>query len=214
MQRFTLEGQDVVLLGTVQGLVAEAARVRGAFEETRPAAVAVGVSPEALAAVSRYQPDGGNPFDDLPDAEYAYSQRLASFGEVALPPPDLVEAVRLAGARGVPAYGVDLTEEQYEETFTREIGPLALLRYGRIQRRLAKRPPEAEDARAFSLAWDAELRRLEPLARVERRREDRMAEGARAVARQAGGAVLLIVDAPREAGVAERLAAAARPPDG
>ena len=33
-------------------------------------------------------------------------------------------------------------------------------RHGRVQRRLAKRPPRAEDARAFSLAWDAAIRKV------------------------------------------------------
>lgn len=207
LRRFAVEGGEVALLGSVQGLVAEAERVRAAFAEISPSAVALGLSTEAVGAMFRYQPapDGADPFEDLPDAEYAYSQRLARFGEVALPPPDLMEAVRLARERGISTFGVDFTEEQYEEVFTQQVGALALLRYGRVMRRLAREPPEAAGARSFSIAWDAQVRRIAGFARVEAAREERIAEGARAVAKQAGGVVLLVVDAPREEGVAERL---------
>ncbi|MEA3199453.1 MAG: hypothetical protein QOE90_881 [Thermoplasmata archaeon] len=197
---------DVVLVGTVQGLVAEAARVREAFEAARPRAVALGVSPEAAGALLRYQPvEGADPFDDLPDAELAFAARLQEYGDVALPPPDLLEAVRLAREAGVPVYGADLPEERYEEVFAAEVSAWGLLRYGRVQRKLAKRPPAAPDARAFALAWDARLRRIKGLDRVERAREAHVAATARSLARQAGGPLLLVVDAAREPGVRAHL---------
>lgn len=206
MRRFPCDGGEVVLLGTVHGLVAEAQRVRDAFAQVRPRAVALGVSPEAVAALLRYQKsDEHDPFEDLPDSEVAYSLRLAAFGDVDLPSPDLVAALDLAKAADVPAHGVDLTEEAYVETFTKEVGAWALLRYGRVQRGLAKRPPQAADPRAFSLAWDAKLRRIKGIARVEDAREERIAKGACSLAAAAGGPVLLVVDAAREDGVARRL---------
>lgn len=213
MASFRVEGGTVHLLGTVHGLVAEAARVREAFSQVQPAAVALGVSPEAASALMRYQKSAEHdPFEDLPDAEVAYSLRLAAFGEVDLPSPDLVEAIALARAAGVPAHGVDLTEEAYVETYTSEVGAWSLLRYGRIQRALARRPPKAADPRAFSLAWDAAIRRIKGIARVEAAREERIASGACSLAAGVGGPVLLVVDAPREEGVARALRP--RVPDG
>ena len=76
------------------------------------------------------------------------------------------------------------------------------------QRRGAvKRPPPASDARAFSLAWDARLRHVKALGRVETAREAAIAAGALAVAAKEGAPVLLVVDAAREAGVLDRLKA-------
>jgi hypothetical protein len=197
-----VEGGDVVVLSTVQGLVSEAARVEAAFREVEPSVVALGISPESAGALLRYQPrPDEDPFEDLPDAEVAYSVALAKFGPVDLPPPDLVAAARLARERGIPVYGVDLTEEAYVTAFSKEVSGWSLLRWGRRQRRLARRPPAASDARAFSLAWDAQVRRVAGIARVEEQREAAIAAGARALAKQAGGRVLLVVDAPREAGV-------------
>jgi hypothetical protein len=207
VQRFPCDGGgEVVLLGTVHGLVAEAERVREAFAKVQPRAVALGASPEAVGALLRYQKsDEHDPFDDLPDAEIAYSLRLAAFGEVDLPSPDFAEAIALARAADAPVHGVDLTEEAYVETYTKEVGAWALLRYGRVQRGLAKRPPKAADPRAFSLAWDAKVRRVKGIARVEAAREAQIAKGACLLAATVGGPVLLVVDVPREGGVAERL---------
>lgn len=199
---------SVHVLATVQGLVEEAARVREAVERVAPAVVALGVSPEAAAAVLRYAPEPDeDPFEDLPDHDYVYSVVLQRYGAVALPPPDLVEAASLATARGATLVGVDLPEEAYEDLFTKTVSAWGFLRYGRIQRRLAKRPPKAPDARAFALAWDAKIRKVKGIAKVEAAREERMAEQARALA-SGGQAVLLVVDVARAPGV---LAALRRP---
>lgn len=192
----------VVVLSTVQGLVSERDRVRDVVARERPRAIALGVSPESAAALLRYerQPDE-DPFDELPDHDYVYSVKLREFGPVDLPPPDLVEAVRQAQARGIGVFGVDLPDEQYEEAFTTEVSAWGFLRYGRIQKRLARRPPRAADARAFSLAWDRAIRKVKGIARVEAKREAHMAAQARALAEREAGTILLVVDAPRAEGV-------------
>ncbi len=209
MRRVAVDGGEVILVATVQGLVAEAERVREAFEATQPRAVALGVSPEAAAALLRHEPvEGVDPFDDLPDAELAYSVRLQEYGPVALPPPDLMEAVRLARAADVPVRGADLPEARYEDVFASEVSAWGLLRYGRVQRKLVKRPPKAADARAFALAWDAAVRRVKGIDRVERAREAHIASAARLIAREVGSPALLVLDAAREAGVLQALGVA------
>lgn len=202
MRRVHVEGGEVAVLATVQGLVSEAARVREAFADVRPRAVALGISPESAAALLRWEPvEGHDPFDDLPDAELAYSLRLQAFGEVDLPPPDLVAAARLAREAGLPVHGADMPEERYEELYAAEVSAWSLLRYGRAQRKLARKPPKADAARAFALAWDARLRKIKGLDRVERAREAHIAQASAALARQAGGPLLLVLDVAREAGV-------------
>lgn len=210
MDRFQAEGGEVVVLATVQGLVAERDAVRRAFTLHAPAAIALGVSPEAAASLLRFErtPEMGDPFEDLPDHDYVYSLKLREYGEVDLPPPDLLEAARVGKAAGIPVYGVDLPEEAYEEAFAKEVNVWGFLRYGRIQRRLARKPPRADDVRAFSLAWDAAIRRVKGIGRLEAMREARIAAGARALATQVGGRVLLVVDLPRAEGVRRALAQA------
>lgn len=208
MEKFRVEGGEVVLLSTVQGLVAERETVRRAFALVSPAAVALGVSPEAAASLLRFErtPDMDDPFEDLPDHDYVYSLKLREYGDVDLPPPDLLEAARIAKAAGVPVHGVDMPDEQYEDHFTKEVNVWGFLRYGRIQRRLARRPPKANDPVAFSLAWDAAIRKVKGIARLEAMREARIAQGARALARQEKGPVLLLVEVARAPGVRNALA--------
>ena len=206
MERVRIGEGHVLVLSTVQGLVSERARVLEAIDEFHPDVLAIGLSPESVAALLRYEPDPEvDPFDDLPDHDLVYSTKLSEFGDVVLPAPDLVAAIRWARDAGVPFFGVDLPEEQYEELFTREVSTLGFLRYGRIQRRLAKRPPKARDARSFHLAWDATIRKVKGIARVEAARESAIAEQAAGLARDKAAAVLLLVEAAREAGVCERL---------
>jgi hypothetical protein len=208
VERVRLPVGEVVVVASVHGLVAEADAVRDAFDDARPAAVALAVAPEAAAALARYQPDPEHdPFEELPDHEVAYATALAAYGDVDLPPPDLREAARLAAERAVPLYGVDLGEEAYEDAFTEEVGGWGFLRYGSVQRGLARKPPKAADAHAFSLAWDAAVRRVSGIARVEARREAHIGATTRALAERVNGPVLLVVDAPRASGVLAALRA-------
>lgn len=206
MRRFRVGSGEVVVLGTIQGLVAEKERALEALAKEEPAIVALGVSPESVASLLRYEPDPEiDLIEELPDHDFIYSVKLSEFGDVALPAPDLLAAIHWAQDRAVPVYGIDLPEERYEELFTKEVSAFGFLRYGRIQRRLAKKPPRAADALSFTLAWDEAIRKVKGIRRVESAREDAMAAHAATLARERGK-VLLIVDAAREAGVAERLA--------
>lgn len=206
MRRFTAGEGEVILLATVQGLVAEQERAIAALRKERPHVVAIAQSPESVAGLMRYEPDPeADLFEDLPDHDLVYSLKLREFGDVSLPAPDLLAAIRWAQEHGAAVFGVDLPEESYEDLFTKQVSTWGFLRYGRIQRRLAKRPPRAADARSFTLAWDAAIRKVKGIARVEAERERAIARNALALAREKGAKVLLIVEAAREAGVAERL---------
>lgn len=205
VERFRFGDGEVVLVSTVQGLVAERERVVALLDEEKPAAVALGLSPEAVSTLLRYEKDPEvDPFEELPDHDLVYSLKLREFGDVDLPPPDAVAAIEWAQAHGVSAYGVDMPEEAYEDLFTKQVSAFGFLRYGRIQRSLAKRPPSAPDARSFSLLWDAKIRKVKGIARVEAAREEFMADAAAELARRLAAKVVLIADAPREAGISRR----------
>ena len=210
--RFRIGQGEVVVVATVQGLVAERDRVLALLEAERPDVVALGLSAEAVSTLLRYEPQPDvDLFEDLPDHDYVYSIKLREHGDVELPPPDQLAAARWAQERGVTLYGVDLAEEAYETLFTKSVSTFGFLRYGRIQRRLARKPPHAPDARAFALAWDKKIRKVKGIRIVEAARERHMAEQAARLARDTPGKVVLVLDVAREAGVLQALASAGSP---
>jgi hypothetical protein len=207
VQRFRFGDGEVLLLSTVQGLVSERDRVLAALHTERPDVLALGQSAESVADLLRFEPSAEvDPYEDLMDHDLVYAAQLEAFGEVQLPPPDLLAAVRWARDKGVTCFGVDLAEEAYAMLFTKSVSTWGFLRYGRIQRRLSRRPPRAPDARALSLAWDARFRKVKGIRIVEAAREAHMAQHAAHLARETPAKVLLLVDAPREAGTAQLLA--------
>jgi hypothetical protein len=194
-------GRELHVVGTVRGLVAEGARVAAAFDAIAPETVALGVGPEDLEGLQRFL--DGEPYEhEFSESDEVYAHFLGQFGPVALPPRDLIEAARLAKARSVPVVAIDLPEVAYVDAFTRAVSGWDLLRYNRRVRRLAKRPPVADTALEFHLAWDHAVGRLRGFAALERTREAHMARQLRE-ASGLNGRVLVLLEAARIAGVVE-----------
>ncbi len=193
------------VLGTVQGLVADAARVAEAFDAIAPDVVALAISPADVDGLLAYlaEPEDA-PFDEdsLLESEAVYSAVLSRYGPVDLPPPDLLEAVGRARAAGVPIVGVDLDEDEYADVWSSNVGIISLFKVSRATKRLYKRPPEAPDAHGFAVAWDAAMREVPALDRVEQARETRIAKGLRGLAPKR---VLAVIDLARVAGVLAHL---------
>jgi pheromone shutdown protein TraB len=201
--RIEVPGCQFVVLGTVRGLVSEAARVEAAFERVQPDIVALGVGPEDLAGLEQHA-KGAEYEHDYSESDEVYAHFLAQFGPVELPPRDLALAVELAARRGVPLVAIDLPEVAYVEAFTREVSGWQLLMYNRRVRKLAKRPPAAEDAMDFHLAWDRAIGRLKGFATLEREREEHMARNLAEDARFRGK-VLVLVEGARVEGLVHKL---------
>lgn len=197
----------VHVLGAVHGLMSETETVEAAFRAAAPDAVALGISPGELEGLDLHA-KGGPAEDDDPevtiDPSESYAIGLSRYGDIGLPPPDLVAAVALARERSLDPVAVDLDGEQYDEVFAASVGPFALFRYGRRVQKMARKPPPAEDAVAFALAWDARIRKLGGFDKVEKARERQIAARVEDLATR-HRSVLVVVDVARAAGVVERL---------
>lgn len=198
-------GREYHVLGTVRGLVSEAARVREAFDRVRPHGVALGVGPEDLEGLRRLE--GGEAYEhEFSEADEVYAAYLGQFGEVQLPPRDLAEALRLAAERALPVVAIDFPEVAYVDAFTKAISGWQLLRYQRRIRKLARKPPAADDAMEFHLTWDREVGRLGGFGRLEAQREAHMAAEL-AKADLPAGRILVLLEGARAEGVLRHLEA-------
>ena len=110
----------------------------------------------------------------ISDSDMAYSQKLAAFGEVELPPPAFVEAVRKADGNKVKVLYIDLTEDEYTEVFIDQVTYWQLVSQSRKIKSMRKRL-KSNTPNEMAEEWDARLRSIKGLDAVEKEREKKMA---------------------------------------
>jgi hypothetical protein len=198
-------GTPVHLLGTIPGLAAEADLVRNVFARAAPRVVALGVGPEDVRTLrSLGAREAVEDEFDTSAYEDQLLTRLRQFGEVRLPPPDLVEAVRAADERSVPIEALDLDDAAYSDLYTKEVGLFQLWRNNRRIRGAGSLAFPTESPEAFIVAWDREFTKAKGYRRIEEAREETMARRLAEVARL-NGATLAVVPLARLEGIRKRL---------
>ena len=148
----------VLLLGPVRGLAQEADRVVESLESFFPGAVGLGLSPEEMRGLVDYFVDSAaDPVVPLTGPEMSEVRGLVRFGEVRVPNPSFVGALRWARARGVTVAPLDPSDERSASLFTEHIGYVELVRRTVAERRVARNPPTPSTADEFALSWDREV---------------------------------------------------------
>lgn len=202
--RVHLHGNDLLILGTVAGFVADAERVRQAYDAFRPTTLALGIPPEDLTALDHLAAAGDRAaFDGLDEGQTCLLDLLAQFGPTRIPSPDLEAAHACARADGIPLRAVDLDDAQHASLFTRHVKFWHVVQSNRIKSRLLKHGVSGHDAYEVAIRWDDAWNKPAGLRRLEAAREAHMAQELAAAAR--AGSVLAIVPAERLAGIVQVL---------
>jgi hypothetical protein len=193
-----LSGRPTVLLvGSVRGLADEVAPVQAQLDAFDPSAVAVSLSPEEAETLAQYfVGTATEPVVPLSASEASHAVGLARIAEVQLPAPALLGAVDWATRGGRPVVGVDPPEDTYAEMFAAHIGYFELVRRTLRERRLVKRPPDAETADEYALAWDRTMQPGAGSERLAQARDDYAADQVRGLGRS-HAKVALVVDRER-----------------
>lgn len=199
LRRVQTDQGTILLLGICEGLVSEREAVAEALREHAPAKVALGLEPEMLDEIGRWEPSGA-----LDREDKVYKDGLSEWGTVELPPPTYRVALTEAETLGASTYGIDLDETTYMAHFTEEVSVWDLFAKTWRLRRLGKKPPKADTPEAFCIAFDQRLNRGS-FQSLEDLREVAMADRARDLAD--GGTVAVILPIPRLDGVARHLQA-------
>jgi hypothetical protein len=142
------------------------------------------------------------------DTDMTYSRKLAAFGDVELPPPSFMEAVRLADRRKVSVEPIDLDDNEYTIVFCDHVSYWMLVRHSRKVRGMRRRL-RAQGPQELATEWDRRLRTIKGFDVLERERERKMAAGLVGQLER-HKKVLAVIDLPRVDGVLEELTARTR----
>ncbi len=108
----------------------------------------------------------------ISDTDMAYSRKLASFGDVEMPPPSFMEAVRWSDRGEVPLRSIDLTDDEYTQVFVDHVSYWQLVRHsGRVK---SMRRYKARSPADLASEWDRRMRALKGFDVIERERERKM----------------------------------------
>jgi pheromone shutdown protein TraB len=171
MREIDLNGSRVFVLPVIKGLVSEGKKVRDAISEIRPQAVGISISKEELEGLRSYQGEE----IELSDLEEAYQAGLEEFGEVQLPPPCYIEALKTCDELGVPIIPIDMNEELFSDRYCELVGGLELVKESFFSHRIARKRFNLDSAEAFVLDYDRKVNGGRGLSALNAEREAHMA---------------------------------------
>lgn len=192
---------SLLLVGAVRGLLSEAVELPPAFDAFAPEAVGLAVSHEELRSLVEYFGDvDAEPVVPLSSTEVNEIRGLVRFGEVAVPNPSVVAAMRWGRVRGVPVVPLDPSDESSAALFAENIGYFELVRRTVAENRLGRSPPEPATPDAFALAWDGKVGRGRGSRRLAAARDAHVAAETRRLL-DGRARVAVLVDRERYDGV-------------
>ncbi|MBP7086508.1 MAG: hypothetical protein KBA58_00425 [Methanomassiliicoccales archaeon] len=171
MQEIELNGSKVFVLPVIKGLVSDGEKVRTAIVDARPDAVGMSISREELEGLRTYQGEE----IELSDLEEAYKAGLSEFGEVQLPPPCYLEALKACDELGIPIIPLDMNEELFSDRYCELIGSLELMKESFFSHRIARKRFDLESAGTFVLDYDRKVNGGRGISALNAEREEHMA---------------------------------------
>ena len=201
-------GAELLLVAPVRGLSSEVAALTQSLDAFAPAAVGLGVSSEELRGlVDYFVVADGEPVVPLTTNEFNEVRGLVRFGEVRVPNPSFVAALRWGHVRSVPVAALDPSEEGAAELFAEHIGYFELVRRTVRERRAGRDPPAPSTADAYALECERRIARGRGSRALARARDAHLAQETAALA--AGRArIAIVVDRERFDGVRDRFGGA------
>lgn len=187
----------------INGLTSEISKVRKFYNKIKPDIVALQASKEEIDGLKRVI-EGEEYEYFLSNYEEIYARKLASFGEVKVPPPCYETALKLCMENNVPAAPIDMDEIYYADVFCENITGWDLIRHSLRVKRLRKKKFKAKTAEDFVLEWDKEINKLKGFKNLESKREEYMANELIRLAKEYNR-ILCILERQRAEGVSGRI---------
>ncbi|MBC7081402.1 MAG: hypothetical protein H5T44_04075 [Thermoplasmatales archaeon] len=166
-----INGKKIYLLPVIRGLAGEGEKVKKSFYEINPDCIAIVTADEDLKLIGEKIEEASMPI------EYQYYLlHLSRYGEIAIPPQDIIVADEISKKEKIPLFAVDMNDDEYMEKFVEYISLFSLIRYSRKVKRLAKKKFNAKNAEEFVVMWEKEITSIKSFKKLEEERENKIAE--------------------------------------
>ena len=187
----------------INGLTSEINKVKKSYNKIKPDIVALQASKEEIEGLKSVI-EGEEYEYFLSNYEEIYARKLASFGEVKVPPPGYETAMKLCMENNVPAAPIDMDDMYYADVFCENITGWDLIRHSLRVKRLRKKKFRAKNAEDFVLEWDREITKLKGFKNLESKREEYMANELLRLSKE-HDRILCILEMQRAEGVKNRI---------
>jgi hypothetical protein len=197
MPSVRINGAEVMVIGTLKGLVKEEDKVAKAFADYRPDAIAISTSKEELAALRTKETHSDY---ELSALEEVYKVYMEHFGAVRLPTPAYLMAIELADEAHLPLIPIDLNDDEFTDFYCTRIRGWDMVRESFYTRSIKRRKYRIGSAEEFAKDWDMKVNRAKGFRQLERDREEHMAQTLRNMSSKYQR-ILAFVEYERSAGV-------------
>ena len=174
-QSLTVGNTQIRILPTVKGLVSESQIVEDEINSFKPELIALSIGPEEVAGTRDWD---GEPYDMSGwDEVYGLSLRkLLGDNSVRLPPPSFSTAIKIADSNNIEVVGIDMDEESFTDSYTKNISFWNTLSRGRLEKNMVKKGIEGNTPEDIAINMESSIRRISGFAKLEEQRVKTMCE--------------------------------------
>lgn len=199
----TSENNIISLEGVVKGLVSENSRVEKIYKNVDFSVGGLPISVEELNSLKEIKKNGIEPEYFMSTPEIAYAQNLKRFGDVEIPPPSYMGFIDHCDTRDIPVHAIDMDDDHYTMAYCKHVSGSNWIMQSFMEKRLLKKPIDADSPVDFALKWDAKINRLSGFQALEENREEVMAKNLERLSRK--GNVFSIIEVERLNGIVKKL---------
>ena len=172
MISFRIGECDVDILPVVNGLVAEAEKVREAYGRYESYGASMGI--ESLEALKKREELGVEDME-VSEIDIVYAKKMGLFGEVQIPSPAFCELVDLCTADGKGVIPLDMGDDDFDTAYTECISATEFTSAHHLAKKAYKKDMDQSSPEALAKDLDRLISRKKGFAKLNRRREEYIA---------------------------------------
>ncbi|UCE75346.1 MAG: hypothetical protein JSV56_06510 [Methanomassiliicoccales archaeon] len=203
MKKIQVGTSKIYIPNIINGLTTESSKVKKAYNNIKPDLVTIQTSEEELSGLKQVV-EGVEHEHFLSNYEEIYARKLASFGEVKVPPPCYETALKLCQENDVPIAAIDMDDMLFADVFCESVSGWDLFRHSLRVGRLKRKRFRAKTPEEFVIKWDREISKLKGFRNLEKKREEHMARELVRLAKD-HRRILCIIEMQRAEGVSQKI---------